>query len=125
MTSLIKDATDRKRPDGGGKSFPSGHASEAFSSATLANRNLDSIPLPEEVRLPLQVGNILLATSTAWARVEGQNHYPSDVLVGAALGHFLSASVHNVFLGLPENKRFGFVISPLKGGGEVELYFTF
>jgi membrane-associated phospholipid phosphatase len=125
MTSLIKDATGRTRPDGGGKSFPSGHASGAFSSATLANRNLDSIPLSEEVRLPLQVGNILLATSAAWARVEGRNHYPSDVLVGAALGHFLGAFIHDAFLGLPENKRLGFVISPLKGGGEVELYFSF
>jgi len=125
-TSLIKDATGRTRPNGGSNSFPSGHASSAFSGATLANRNLDSIPLSEEVRLPLQAGNILLATSVAWARVEGRNHYPSDVLVGAALGNFLSALIHDAFLGLPEEKRFGVVISPLKKGGAVaELYFGF
>jgi membrane-associated phospholipid phosphatase len=125
MTSLIKDATGRKRPDGAGKSFPSGHASGAFSSATLANRNLDSIPVSDEVRIPLKVGNILLATSVAWARVEGREHYPSDVLVGAALGHFLSAFIHDAFLGLSKDKSFGVAISPSKGGAVAELYFGF
>lgn len=125
MTSLIKDATNRTRPNGNHGSLPSGHSSAAFSSATLANRNLDSIPLSEEVRFPLQVGNILLATSVAWARVEGREHYPSDVLVGAALGHFLSAFIHDAFLGLPKDKSFGVIISPSKGGAVAELYFGF
>ena len=126
-TSLIKDATGRTRPDQSNKaSFPSGHSSAAFSSATLANRNLDFVQLPDEVRIPLKVGNILLASSVAWARVEGQKHYPSDVLAGAGLGNFLSAFIHDAFLGLPEEKRFGVVISPLKKGGAVaELYFGF
>ncbi|MFQ5916076.1 MAG: phosphatase PAP2 family protein [Nitrospinota bacterium] len=125
-TGLIKDATDRTRPDGSNnRSFPSGHSSLAFSFATLANRNLNSIPLPDEVRLPLQVGNILLATSVAWARVEGRKHFPSDVLAGAALGYFLSAFIHDAFLGLPEDKRFRFVIFPLKGGAMTGLSFAF
>jgi membrane-associated phospholipid phosphatase len=121
-TDLIKDATNRTRPNGNHASLPSGHSSSAFSLATLANRNLDSIPLSEEVRVPLQVGNILLATSVAWARVEGREHYPSDVLVGAALGHFLSAFIHDAFLGLPKDKII--VISPLKGGAMAELCFA-
>jgi hypothetical protein len=125
-TELLKNATNRSRPNGAGrKSFPSGHSSSAFSSATLANRNLNSISLPDEMRLPLQAGNILLATSVAWARVEGRKHYPSDVLAGAALGHFLSAFIHDAFLGLPEDKRFGLVIFPLKGGATAELSFAF
>jgi membrane-associated phospholipid phosphatase len=123
VTSLMKDTINRTRPDGGGASMPSGHSSFAFSVAALANRNLESISLPGEVRLPLQVGNILLATSVAWARVEGRNHFPSDVLVGAALGHFVSAFIHDAFLGLPKDKRF-IVISPLKRGAMAELYFT-
>jgi membrane-associated phospholipid phosphatase len=119
--SLVKDATTRTRPDGGSGSLPSGHSSTAFSLMTLTNRNLDSIPLSEEVRLPLQVGNILLATSVAWARVEGRNHYPSDLLVGAALGHFLSAFIHDAFLGLPKGRRF-FAISPLDGRGAMAKF---
>jgi membrane-associated phospholipid phosphatase len=105
--------------------LPSGEASAAFSSVALSNRNLDSIELPQEVKIPLKVANILLGSSVAWARVEAQAHYPSDILAGAALGNFLSSTVHDAFLGLPKNRRFGFVISPLKGGGGMELYFTF
>jgi membrane-associated phospholipid phosphatase len=113
-TSAIKDATGRTRPNGGSNSFPSGHASTAFSSATLANRNLDSIQVSETARLPVQIGNILLATGVGWARVEGNDHFPSDVLAGAALGHFLSAFIYDAFMGLPENERFGFYLLPSK-----------
>jgi membrane-associated phospholipid phosphatase len=124
-TSLLKDATGRSRPSGDGKSFPSGEASAAFSSVALSNRNLDSIELPQEVRIPLKVGNILLGTSVAWARVEAGAHFPSDVLAGAALGNFLSATIHDSFLGLPERKGFfGFSVSPLKRGAMAGLYFT-
>ncbi len=121
----LKGAIGRDRPDGSKDGFPSNHSSVGFSSSTLANRNLESIPLPAEVRFPLQVGNLLLATSVAWARVEARKHFPSDVLTGAALGHFLSAFIHDAFLGLPEDKRFGFVIFPLKGGVMTELSFVF
>ncbi len=124
-TSLLKDATNRTRPDGGGKSFPSGHVSDAFSSATLANRNLNSITMPEEMRMPLQIGNLLLATGAGWARVEAGRHYPSDVLAGAALGHFLSAFVHDSFMGLPEHKRLGLYVSPTKHGVMIGLSFGF
>ena len=67
---LLKDATGRTRPNGDGSSFPSGEASGAFASVALSNRNLDSIQLPQEVRIPLKVGNVLLGTGVAWARVE-------------------------------------------------------
>jgi membrane-associated phospholipid phosphatase len=123
VTNLMKDTINRTRPDGGSASMPSGHSSLAFSVATLSNRNLESIPLSQEVRLPLQIGNILLATSVAWARVEARDHYPSDVLVGAALGHFLSAFIHDAFLGLSKDKWF-LVISPLKRGAMAELRFA-
>jgi hypothetical protein len=60
-------------------------------------RNLEAISLPNEARLPIQVGNIVVSTFTAWARVEAQKHYPSDVLAGAALGYFLTAFIHDAF----------------------------
>jgi hypothetical protein len=125
-TDLLKNATSRTRPDGSdNKSFPSSHSSSSFCSATLANRNLNSIPLSDPVRIPLQVGNILLATSVAWARVEAQKHFPSDALVGAALGNFLGAFIHDAFLGLPQDNGFSFTVFPLKGGARAEFYFAF
>lgn len=124
-TSLLKRATNRTRPSGGHNSFPSGHSSAAFSSATLADRNLNSIKMPEEARIPLQVTNIALAAGVAWARVEAGAHYPSDVLAGAAIGHFLSAFTHDAFMGLPEHKRWGIYVAPQKGGAMIGLTFGF
>jgi len=125
-TSWLKDATDRTRPDrSSDRSFPSAHTSSAFSYMTLANRNLDSIRLPQTLKTPLKVGNTLLATGVAWARVEGQRHYPSDVLAGAALGHFLTAFIHDAFLNLPDDSNIDFAIFPVKGGGGIELSFRF
>jgi membrane-associated phospholipid phosphatase len=123
-TSLLKDTTGRTRPNGGNNSFPSGEASAAFSSVALSNRNLDSIELLQEVKIPLKIGNILLGTSVGWARVEAGAHYPSDVLAGAALGNFLSTTIYDSLLGLPERREFGFFVSPLHRGAYAELYFT-
>ncbi len=124
-TTLLKDATNRTRPNGvGSSSFPSGHASNAASSSTLANRNLNSITMPEEIRMPLQIGNIVLATGVGWARVEAGQHFPSDVLAGAALGHFLSAFIHDAFMGVPMNEM-GIYVLPSKHGAMIGLSFGF
>ena len=125
-TNFIKDKIGRTRPNGGDNlSFPSSGASIPFTYSTLANRNLDSIPVPEEVRVPLKIGTILLASATAWSRVEAGQHFPSDVLVGAALGHFISVFTYDAFMGLPEKRGFLFNISPLKHGAMIELGYTF
>jgi membrane-associated phospholipid phosphatase len=117
---------NRERPDeSDNNSFPSGHSSASFSAATLANRNLDSIGLSKKLRRPLQAGNLLLATGAAWARVEGRKHFPSDVLAGAALGHFLTAFIHDAFLGLPAEDKFSLVIISLDGGASAQLSFHF
>jgi hypothetical protein len=125
VTTLLKDTTGRTRPNGSGsKSFPSGEASAAFSSVALSNRNLDSVKLPEEVKIPLKVANILLGSGVAWARVEAKAHFPSDVMAGAAIGNFFSATVHDSFLNLPKEKGYGFGIFPVKRGAMAGLYFT-
>jgi hypothetical protein len=42
------------------------------------------------------------------------------------LGNFLSAFIHDAFLGLPKDKGFFFVIHPLDGRGAMaELNFAF
>jgi membrane-associated phospholipid phosphatase len=126
ITTSLQHLTNRTRPDESNtNSFPSGHASGAFAAATLSNRNLDSIPMPSEAKIPLQVGNVILSTADAWARIEGKNHFPSDVLAGAALGHFLSAFIHDAFLGLPEREGFAVSITPVRGGAIGQLSFSF
>ena len=100
LTLAVKRASGRLRPDGSSHdSFPSAHASGAAVYATLASKNLESLPLSGTTRTIARVGFAGLAAGTAWARVEGRKHFPSDVLVGVALGHFLGSFFHDAFLG--------------------------
>jgi len=116
-TALIKGATGRVRPDGSDdRSFPSGAASAAFGSARLANRNLDSIEMTPWVCTSLKAGNLVVASATAWSRVEAGRHYPSDVLAGACLGNFVTTFIHDAFLNLPEDSKFSFYLEPSPRG---------
>lgn len=98
-TYALKYAVGRARPDASDeRSFPSGHASMAFTGATLTRRNLAQMGLQDATRRALDVGFVSLAAATAWARIEAGVHYPSDVLAGAALGNFVAAFVNDAFL---------------------------
>lgn len=100
LTELLKSVSDRERPDGSSDtSFPSGHATPAFAFAAASRRNLEATQLGRGWRIGLNAGFETLAVGTAWARVEAQKHYPTDVLVGAALGNYISLLVHDAFLG--------------------------
>ncbi len=81
--------------------------------------------MPQILKPAIKAGNLFLASGVAWARVEGQKHYPSDVLAGAALGHFLTAFIHDAFLNLPEGGNVDFAVFPVKGGAGVQLAFGF
>jgi len=104
LAELLKSATDRERPDGSSDtSFPSGHATPAFVYAAASRRNLEATQLGRGWRIGLIAGFETLAVGTAWARVEAQKHYPTDVLVGAALGNYISLFLHDAFLGSSAN----------------------
>ena len=62
--------------------------------------HIDTLPWPEVSRTALQASMIGLTIGTAWARVEAKQHFPSDVLFGAALGNFFGAFMNEAFLGL-------------------------
>jgi len=124
-TSILKDETNRMRPNGANDlSFPSRCTSFAFSSATISNYNLDYLEF-DNLRRGLQFGNLCLASGVGWARIERGAHYPSDVLFGAALGNFLSAFIYDAFLGLPVNEEVRFSVVPFEGGAMAQLSFRF
>jgi len=103
ITSVVKDWSNRTRPDGSNtNSFPSGHSSSASAYATLASRNLRSIDMGPNLRKTMEISFGVIAAGTAWARVEGNVHYPSDVLAGMALGHFVAAFINDAFMGLSD-----------------------
>lgn len=113
VTSGLKDITDRERPNqANNKSFPSGHASRAFSAAALTSKNLESFSLASTTQTSIRAGLYSFATATAWARVEANVHYATDVMAGAALGNFLSRFIHDAFLGLENENQVLIEISP-------------
>lgn len=122
----LQAATRRVRPDkSDGDSFPSGHTALATSMTTLALRNLDCIILPKYQETALRVGFDAISIGTGWARVEAQKHFPSDVLVGYALGHFLGAFFNDAFLGLGEGQDFAIAVEPSREGAVVSVGWDF
>lgn len=78
LTQGIKLAVQRERPDASDHySFPSGHASTAFATATVLQRYYGL-----KVGLPAYA----LATYVATSRLTENKHYLSDVAFGAAIG---------------------------------------
>ena len=77
LTQGIKLAAGRTRPDGTQYSFPSGHTSTAFATATVVQRHLGW-----KAGIPAYG----VAAYVASARVQSKRHYLSDVAFGAALG---------------------------------------
>jgi len=91
----LKLAFERERPDkiggqgsfwGGGQSFPSGHAATTFAFASVVAHQYSNKPL-------VVIGAYGLATSVSLSRIGGLNHFPSDVLIGAAVGELIGRYV--------------------------------
>jgi membrane-associated phospholipid phosphatase len=116
-TTLLQHEVRRERPNGANDhSFPSGHSAAASVYTRLAMLNLQEIPLKSGVRASLDASLHALSFATAWARVEGGWHYPSDTLASMAIGNFCAEFFTDTFMGLgAEGERFGF--SALPGGG--------
>ena len=113
MVHSVKKSTGRERPDGSDDlSFPSSHSSAAHTFAALASRTVEDLDLPRPAALSLTIGFRTLAAGTAWARVEAGKHYPTDVLVGAALGNFVAIFLNDAVLGHDRNKSLQLNLNP-------------
>jgi len=89
ITTGLKYAVNRKRPfvtypviekemNAGSPSFPSGHTSDAFATATSV-----SLAFPKWY---VVAPSFLWACSVGYSRMDLGVHYPSDVLAGAIIG---------------------------------------
>lgn len=125
LTGELKATFDRERPNGADReSMPSGHTSESAVHTRLASRNLASIEMDPGTRRALDAGLVALTFGTSWARIEAGWHYPSDTLVGMALGNFIAAFVNDAFLGLrPSTARVA--VAPADGGALLQWSWAF
>ncbi len=84
-TGILKHTVKRDRPDGSDSlSFPSGHASSAFSLATVASHHYGW-----KLGVPLYA----LAAGIGLSRIEQDRHHLSDVIAGATLGFVVGRTV--------------------------------
>jgi membrane-associated phospholipid phosphatase len=77
LTQGLKFVVSRTRPDGEARSFPSGHASAAFATASTLQRHFG-----RKAAIPAYA----VAAYTSASRLQANSHYASDVIVGATLG---------------------------------------
>ncbi|MDP2956119.1 MAG: phosphatase PAP2 family protein [Longimicrobiales bacterium] len=88
-TSLSVDerhALSQSRPRDVRRSFFSGHTSAAFTLATLMSTVYGDVYGRSAASDALWAASLSAAALTGYARVKAGQHYPSDVLVGAAVG---------------------------------------
>jgi membrane-associated phospholipid phosphatase len=77
ITYGLKVSINRKRPNGGNYSFPSGHTSASFMGAAFINKRYG---------LKYAIPAYLAAIYVGWSRVHNKRHYTSDVIGGALVG---------------------------------------
>jgi hypothetical protein len=109
MTQSIKFTARRTRPDGTSLSFPSGHTSATFASATVLQRHFGW-----KAGIPAYA----VATYVATSRLEEKRHFLSDVAFGAVLGIVAGRSVT---LGRGDAR---FAVSPVATAGGGAVAFT-
>lgn len=77
VTYGLKYSINRKRPNGENYSFPSGHTSLSFQSASFIHKRYG---------FSYAVVPYISALFVAYSRVDAGVHYKSDVLAGAVIG---------------------------------------
>lgn len=112
-TQGLKWAFRRERPNGGGHSFPSGHASTTFAVATV----LEVLYGPK-AGLPAYV----VAGLISFTRIDSNAHFASDVLFGAALGSAIGWGT--AYFHKRENPRF-FVTPAVAGAYGLNAFYSF
>jgi membrane-associated phospholipid phosphatase len=129
ITQILKVTVRRPRPEGNStESFPSGHASFSFASATFLARYVDDASDGPCDKLGYLA--YLPATYVGISRIEGQRHFTSDVTFGAFLGIFLTNWIYNIHHAEPgaerptidaPRKRAAWSVRPVLEGSEISL----
>jgi membrane-associated phospholipid phosphatase len=109
MTFAIKFSARRTRPDESSFSFPSGHTSISFASATVLQRHLGW-----KVGIPAYG----IASYVAASRIHARRHFLSDVAFGAAIG---IVAGRTVTIGRGQTR---FAVEPMAAPGGAGVSFT-
>ena len=107
ITYGLKNIVDKQRPNGLDQSFPSGHTSTAFHGSAFIHKRYGL-----KYAIPAYVG----ASFVGYSRVDSDNHFPEDVIAGAAIG-----IVSSFYFTKPYK---GIVVRPTAGNGRYGVTFS-
>jgi hypothetical protein len=99
VAGILKEVTRRNRPDeknpgdfwGGGTSFPSGHAIQVWSIASLLSHEYKNKPI-------VAITAYSLAGIVSASRIAAQKHFASDVVTGGIMGWFIGRYVYQTHM---------------------------
>jgi len=99
VAGILKEVTRRNRPDekdpgdfwGGGTSFPSGHAIQVWSIASLLAHEYKNKPI-------VAVTAYSLAGIVSASRIAARKHFASDVVTGGTMGWFIGRYVYETHM---------------------------
>jgi len=99
VAGVLKEVFRRNRPDenrpgdfwGGGNSFPSGHAIQVWSIASLVSHEYKHQPIVAVVAYSL-------AAIVTRSRIAAQKHFASDIFVGGTMGWFIGRYVYDTHM---------------------------
>jgi membrane-associated phospholipid phosphatase len=89
IVQSIKYLTKVERPNGGTLSFPSGHTSNAFATATVLYHEF------RETSPVIAYSGYSFAAATGILRMTNNKHWISDVLAGAGIGMLVTNMVYH------------------------------
>jgi len=111
VAGVLKEVFRRSRPDekhagdfwGGGTSFPSGHAIQIWSIASLLDHEY------QDKRI-VGITAYALAGIVSASRIAAQKHFASDVVAGGAMGWFIGRYVYNTHMSHLAHTRASFML---------------
>jgi len=108
-TTVLKRIVNQKRPHGADKlSFPSGHTTTAFAFASV---------VAMEHEWYWGAGAYALASFVGYSRMNDNEHYLHDVVMGATIGTVFGVALHHQAKQTKENSNLSFQAIPLDDQG--------
>jgi membrane-associated phospholipid phosphatase len=122
VTEVLKYATNRERPDEGlgtgrfwptgTRNYPTGASMPSLHAAvTAAFARVVAQETPGKIWLHLAV--YALAAGVDVTRVTARQHFPSDVIVGSAIGYLVGGYVYRQHSQAAPNSAHNFILSPI------------
>ena len=104
-------------------SMPSGHALMPILFCNLINQDIQRMDIPKRANSGIRGLVYSFGYIAAWGKIEGNSHYPTDSLVGAAIGNFFATFFYELIMN-PKKNNFQIGIKPIKTGAAIQIRAT-